>query len=48
MNIDEWKAQPIPAAPAELELAERLAWRAGYRQAFNDLLQLNPPAGRSA
>ena len=35
----------VPAAPHDLELPERLAWRQGYRQAIEDLLHLESHGG---
>jgi len=35
----------IPNAPTDLGLAERLAWRRGYQQALDDLLQIELKGG---
>ena len=35
----------VPPAPSNYGLVDRLAWRAGYRQALFDLLHLNEFGG---
>ena len=45
---DRWVGvgEMIPPAPSEIEdLAERLIWRQGYRQALDDLLQIETHGG---
>lgn len=38
-------ARTVPPAPPDYDLADRLAWRNGYRQALADLLHLDEYGG---
>jgi hypothetical protein len=37
--------EEVPRAPTDLPFEERLAWRNGYRQAIDDLLQIELKGG---